>query len=87
MRKIDTKTNYGHINLKIREVMITNGMSIYKLSKLTGLKYDVVKCYYYDSNYAYNLDTLAKICYVLECDINDILEYEHSYITIPINRN
>ena len=56
--------------------MASKHISIYKLSKQTGLKYDVVMRYYSDTITKYDAFVLAKLCYVLDCSISDLLKYE-----------
>ena len=51
-------------------------ISIYKLSKLTGLKYDVIMRYYDNSIIRYDANVLAKLCSVLDCSISELLKYE-----------
>lgn len=46
------------------------------LSRLTGSKYDVVGRYYKGVNVAMgDLDFQARVCYVLNCRVEDLLEY------------
>ena len=51
-------------------------ISIYKVSMLTGLKYDVILRYYNNQIIKYDSCVLAKLCYVLDCSISDLLKYE-----------
>ena len=67
---------YGVVYCNLRKIMINNHISIYKLSKLTGLKYDVIMRYYNDTVTRYDAIVLAKLCYTLNCSISDILKYE-----------
>ena len=76
MRKIITfDTNYGMIHSNLKEVMDRNNISISAMSRLTGIKYDVVKRYYFDEIFQVDLQVLSKFCYILGCNINDILSY------------
>ena len=44
---------------------------------LTGVKYDVIDRYYKGQDIALvDLDFLAKVCYVLDCTVEDLLQYE-----------
>lgn len=72
---IETK-KYEIVRIDIKKVMQKKGISIYELSRRTGLKYDTVKKYYYQKIYQVDLDVLAKICYVLKCNFFDIVEIE-----------
>ena len=47
-----------------------------KLSVLTGATYNVINRYYNNDISRVDLDVLARICYVLECNVSDVLEYE-----------
>ena len=42
-----------------------------------GVKYDVIDRYYKGQDIALvDLDFLAKVCYVLDCKVEDLLQYE-----------
>ena len=56
--------------------MIKKHISIYKISKITGLKYDVISRYYHDLVIKYDAIVLAKLCFALNCGISDLLKYE-----------
>ena len=56
--------------------MKKNNIGIYKLGKLTGLKYDVIMRYYHDQIIKYDAVVLAKLCFVLNCSISELLKYE-----------
>lgn len=48
----------------------------YKIATLTGAKYDMVIRYYRgESIERADLAFLARVCYVLDCKIEDLLEY------------
>lgn len=47
-----------------------------RLSVLTGTTYNVINRYYNNDISRVDLDVLARICYVLECNVSDVLEYE-----------
>ena len=73
---IDFK-NYGRIKIRLSEVMNEKGITRNKLRTLTGVKYDVVDRYYKAQNIErIDLDFLAKACFVLNCEISDLLKYE-----------
>lgn len=43
---------------------------------MTGIKYEVIDRYYKEKNVEMvDLDFLAKVCYALNCKVEDILEY------------
>ncbi len=68
---------YGRIDVKLSEVMNRRGMTRNRLSALMGVKYAVVDRYYKGGPIArFDLDFLARVCYVLDCQVEDILEYQ-----------
>lgn len=73
---IEFKTNYGYIESHLKEIMDKKGISVYWMSQLSKIKYDVVKRYYHGENYTINTEILAKFCYVLNCDVQDIIKYK-----------
>lgn len=79
MRKIYYETNYGKIKFKLKGLLEERNITIYALSKVTGIKYDTIKDYCNNSNVFYSFETMAKICYALDCDISDLIEYTKTY--------
>lgn len=68
---------YGRVRVKLDQVLDRRGITRNRLRALTGVKYDVIDRYYKGSRVEMaDLDFLAKVCYVLGCEIADLLEYE-----------
>ena len=68
---------YGHVIVTLSKVMDARKITRNRLRTLTGIKYDVIDRYYKGQDIALvDLDFLAKICYVLDCRIEDLLHYE-----------
>ncbi|MCL2603444.1 MAG: helix-turn-helix transcriptional regulator [Defluviitaleaceae bacterium] len=68
---------YGRVIITLRDVMDQKGITRNKLANLTGLVYNSINRYYQSAPISsVDLDILAKICYVLNCKIEDILKYE-----------
>ncbi len=71
---------YGKVVVKLAKIMDNSGISRNKLSQLTGIKYSVIDRYYRSDNIErVDLDLLAKFCYVLDCNVSDILEYKLNF--------
>ena len=75
MKIIGLDNDFGKINCTLKKVMKRNKISIYKLCKLTGYKYDVIKKYMCNDVTRYDTFVLARLCHVLECDISEIIRY------------
>lgn len=71
MRDID----FGEIRLHLDEIRKKQGISINKLAYRAEMQRSQVRSYC--NNLAQRLDVavLTRLCYALECDIADILEY------------
>ncbi|MBQ8540378.1 MAG: helix-turn-helix transcriptional regulator [Clostridia bacterium] len=69
---------YGRIKIKLSEIMNSKGITRNKMRTLTGVKYEVIDRYYKAENVErIDLDFFAKACFVLNCSISDLLEYEN----------
>ncbi len=69
--------NYGRTRVKLAALLDERHMTRNKLKDLIGCKFDVVDRYYKAENIALvDLDFISKVCYVLDCSISDLLEYE-----------
>lgn len=77
VRGITELKDYGEVNITLKDIMDKRGINIYQMSKLTNLKYSTIKSYYMNAPLTrIDLDVVAKMCYVLNCNIKDILEYK-----------
>ena len=73
---VDIK-EYGKVRVTIKEMMEKRSVTRNKLRSLTGVKYEVIDRYYKAQNIErVDLDFLAKVCFVLNCSISDLLIYE-----------
>ncbi len=76
VRGITELRDYGKVQINLKQLMDEYSISIYQMSKLTGLKYNTIKSYYINAPLTkVDLDVVAKMCYVLNCNVKDILEY------------
>ncbi len=67
---------FGMVYCNLKEIMDKRNITIYRLAKLTNLKYDVILRYYNNSIIKYDSLVLAKLCYALNCSISELLKYE-----------
>lgn len=77
LKRINEQKNYGLVKIKLSEQMEKKNINIYKLAKATELSYNTIQSYKENEALSrVDLDILAKLCYVLGCEIKDILVYE-----------
>ena len=67
---------YGKINLKLKEYMDERKITRNALAKRVNTRFEVIDKWYNNRIKNIDLDILARICFVLSCDTNDILKYE-----------
>lgn len=67
--------NFGKIVFKIDKVLEAKNISKNKLEKEANLQRTQLNSYCNNKVKRIDLETIAKICYVLECDVKDIVEY------------
>ena len=66
----------GKINFKLLDVIKRNNITRYKLSNITGIRYDTI-CKYCSGNVTLiNKEYIKIFCDVLNCEVSDILEYK-----------
>ena len=76
VRGIVELKNYGKVEIKLKTIMDKKNISVYQLSQLASLKHSTVKSYYNNCPITrVDLDVISKMCYVLDCKIEDIFEY------------
>ena len=67
---------YGFIRVRLREALDSRGITRNRLRTLTGVKYDVIDRYYKNEIVQMaDLDFMAKVCCVLGCGLDELLEY------------
>lgn len=67
--------DYGNTILDIKTIMDKKGITISQIVKLTGLHHKVIRRYYEGTIVRYDKEVLSKLCFVLECNLDDILKY------------
>lgn len=71
-----TLKNYGKASINLKELLDKKHMSRNKLCNLTATNYDLINRYYNNKVIRIDLDIIARICYVLDCYVNDLIKYE-----------
>jgi len=81
MRNIIDYKDYGEIEITLKQVIEKKKTTVYQISKMTNVKYQTVKNYYDNVSLSrVDLDVVAKLCYVLDCKVEDILKYNGPHL-------
>lgn len=68
--------DYGSIVFNLEKLMKDQNVSRSKLSRLTGIQMGQLKRYCEDDVQRLDINLLCRLCYILECDISDLLSYK-----------
>ncbi len=71
MRDID----YGFVKINLKEIMSEQNISINKLANRAEMERTQLKAYINGDIQRIDLSVLARLCYVLECDVSDLIKY------------
>ena len=64
------------VKLTLNNYLDSHGITRYKLSQDTGIRFQIIDKYYKNKVVRYDSDILDRICKALKCDISDLLKYE-----------
>lgn len=67
--------NYGRIHIKLDEIMKEQNISINKLAFRSEMQRTQLKAYIKNDVQRVDLSVLTRLCYALECELSDIIEY------------
>ncbi|MCB7317798.1 helix-turn-helix domain-containing protein [Lacrimispora sp. 210928-DFI.3.58] len=68
---------YGYIRLKLKDVMEEQEISINRLACRAEMQRTQLKAYINENMQRVDLAVMARLCYVLECELPDLIEYIH----------
>ena len=72
--------DYGYVHLKLTDIMQAQNISINKLACRAEMQRTQLKAYMKNDIQRLDMAVLARLCYALECTLDDLIEY------IPPNR-
>lgn len=78
MSKIRSVVNigsYGNISVHLKEIIQEKGITRYRLAKLADTRFEVVEKWCSGTVERIDADVLARFCYILDCEISDIIQY------------
>lgn len=74
-KEVLTVVQYGNISVKLNDLLKARGLTRNALSRATGVRFEVIDKWTKSKIERMDLDVLARICYVLDCQVSDLLEY------------
>lgn len=76
MRDMYILTQYGHIEINIKDLMDKKGISRNALARAINSRFEVIDKWYQGHVEKIDSDILARICYVLDCTPADIIIFK-----------
>lgn len=76
IKPIVTICEYGKIRINLKNILEEKGVTRNQLAKLTSTRFEVVNKWYDGEVERIDADVLARFCYVLGCDISDMVKHE-----------
>ena len=73
-----TLKNYGHIEIRLKELMEEKAISRNALARAINARFEVIDKWYNGRVERIDADILARICFVLKCPPEDIIVYVQS---------
>ena len=75
LRSVVNLNSYGSVTIHLKELIESRGITRYRLAKLADTRFEVVEKWCSGTVERIDVDVLARFCYILDCDLSDILEY------------
>ena len=69
---------YGHIEIRLKEIMEEQNIIINKLACRAEMQLTQLKNYMNNNVQRVDLAILSRLCCCLECDLSDLLVYENT---------
>lgn len=75
LRSVVNLSSYGNVSIHLKELIEEKGITRYRLAKLADTRFEVVEKWCSGTVERIDSDVLARFCYILDCEITDIIKY------------
>lgn len=76
-KSVVVRREYGKIEYHFREVMEQKHINRNQLAQRAGVRFEVADHFYHGGIERMDMDVLARILFVLDCDISDVMRYSN----------
>lgn len=71
----ENSSDYGKVHLRLKEIMEERNISMNQLSFRAEMQRTQLRNYRDNKVQRLDIDIMLRLCYVLECDLTDLIEY------------
>lgn len=75
-REVRQEIEFGEIVVKLDDILTKKNITTYELSTSANIRFQTVKALRENTSTRIDFNVLAKICYALGCNVQDIIEYK-----------
>jgi len=76
IKEIMQELDYGEINIKLDDILNDRNISTYELSTKSNIRFQTIQSLRENKSTRINFNILAKLCYTLNCKVEDLIEYK-----------
>lgn len=76
-REVFEYKDLGNIKIKLNDIMEDRKISTYQLSTKANIRFQTIKMLRENTAKRIDFEVLKKLCFVLNCTVSDIIEYEY----------
>lgn len=74
-KSLITYIDYGCIKCNINELMEQNNLTKTQIARRTGIHHQTIQRYMDNTAVRYDEEILAKLCYIFNCNLNELITY------------
>lgn len=75
LKPVISVREYGRVHIRLNEILVTRGITRNQLATAVNSKFQIIDKWCKDDVERMDLDLLARICYALDCSVENIIEY------------
>lgn len=76
VKPIMQELEYGEIKIKLDDLLTAKGITTYDLNNKTNIRFQTIQALRENKSTRIDLNVLAKLCYALDCKVEDLIEYK-----------
>lgn len=78
LKTVMQEIEFGDIDVKLDDILNERNISTYELSNKANIRFQTIKILRENQATRIDFGVLSKLCYVLDCKVEDIIEYKDS---------